>query len=199
MRRPPSTYRSAAGLAGSVVLVTLAGCSPTPRTGLQVPAVRLAATDGSVHALPPAGDGAAYTVLVFSAWHCPCQTAHDGRLGELFARYRTRGVEFFAVDSEVSGSLAEDTAEAKRHGYAFPVLRDEGANLARALHAEYATESFVINRQGVVRYHGGLDSDRNRLRDDAVPLLGNALDDLLAGAPPRSAETKALGCALQTW
>jgi hypothetical protein len=52
---------------------------------------------------------------------------------------------------------------------------------------------------GIVRYHGGLDSDRNELHDDALPYLGNALDDLLAGKSPRTAESKALGCALQTW
>jgi peroxiredoxin len=118
---------------------------------------------------------------------------------DLFARYHTRGVDIYAVDSEVGGSLEDDAAKAKAHGYGFPVLRDEGARLARALRAEYATESFVIDRQGVVRYHGGFDSDRKSLRDDAEPLLQNALDDLLQGRAPRAAETKALGCALQTW
>jgi hypothetical protein len=79
------------------------------------------------------------------------------------------------------------------------VLVDTGGTLARALGAEYATESFVLDGAATVVYHGGLDSDRKQLHEDARPFLRNALDDLLAGKPLRTAESKALGCALQTW
>ncbi len=183
-----------------VVLAALGGCSPAPRTGLRVAPLQLAASDSAVHdVLPPASGESSLTVLVFSAWHCPCQAVHDARLNELFVRYHARGVDFFAVDSEIGGSPAADAVEAKKRGYAFPVLFDSGAGLAHALRAEYATETFILDRQGIVRYHGGLDSDRVALHDDAAPHLKNALDDLLGGAAPRSAETQALGCALQTW
>ena len=181
-------------------LLALGGCARPSAVNVSVAAQKLAASDGATYVVPPGSDGAAHlTVLVFSAWHCPCQTAHDARLQGLYARYRALGVDFFAVDSEIGGTPHDDAAKAAQHGYAFPVLFDHGAGLARALHAEYATESFVVDRRGVVRYHGGLDSDRTKLHDDAIPLLANALDDLLAGRPPRSAETKALGCSLQTW
>jgi hypothetical protein len=187
--------RGAAALFG----VALTACAPAPRIGLHVAPVQLAATDGASHDVIPAEGGSRLTVLVFSAWHCPCQSAHDARLVDLFARYHERGVDFYAVDSEVGGSLSADAAQATKRGYGFPVLLDPGATLARALHAEYATESFVLDRHGTVRYHGGLDSDGATLHDHVVPHLDNALDDLLRGTPPRSAETKALGCALQTW
>jgi len=185
-----------------MLLLVLPACRP-PSVGTQVPPVSLQATDGAVHALPSGEGGAAFTVLVFSAWHCPCQNVHASRLDALYARYhaqeRRERVDFFLVDSEVGGSLADDAAKARERGYAFPVLLDPGAGLARRLHAEYATETFVVDRQGTVRYHGGIDSDRNKLHNDALPLLADALDDLLAGKPLRSADTKALGCALQTW
>jgi peroxiredoxin len=179
-------------------VLALAGCSSAPRTGVRVPKVALTASDGADHELLPK-DGARLTVLVFSAWHCPCQAAHDVRLNDLFARYHARGVDLYVVDSEVSSSATEDAEQAKKRGYAFPVLLDSGAGLARSLHAEYATESFVLDREGTVRYHGGFDSDRTTLHGDAVPHLENALDDLLGERPLRQAETKALGCALQTW
>ena len=185
-------------LAVTTLLLALAACRP-PSVGTELAPVALQATDGARHTLPPGDGGATLTVLVFSAWHCPCQNVHAPRLDALYARYHARAVDFFLVDSEVGGSLADDAAKAKERGYAFPVLLDPGAGLARRLHAEYATETFVIDRRGTVRYHGGIDSDRNKLHNDAVPLLADALDDLLAGKPLRSADTKALGCALQTW
>ena len=79
-----------------------------------------------------------------------------------------------------------------------PVVLDPDALLADALHAEYATYSVVLDAAGAIRYRGGIDSDKSFLRDDAIPYLRDALDDLLAGAAPRRAETEALGCVLGT-
>jgi peroxiredoxin len=181
-----------------VVVSMLVGCVRSP-VGTQMPKLELAGSDGRAHVLPAGDEQVRLTVLLFSAWHCPCQAVHDARLNALYARYHARGVDFFAVDSEAGGDIRTDAANAAARGYAFPVLLDPGAGLARALHAEYATESFVVDRQGTVRYHGGLDTDQKTLHENAVPLLTNALDDLLAGNAPRSAETPPLGCALQTW
>jgi peroxiredoxin len=192
----------ALGLALSCSLVSfLGGCAAAGPTRLDAPfaPVDLMASDGARYTLPARDGETRVTVLVFSAWHCPCQAAHDPRLRDLYARYHERGVAFFAVDSETGGNAGDDAARARERGYDFPVLLDPGAALARTLHAEYATEAFVVDREGRVRYHGGLDSDQKKLHDDAEPLLANALDDLLQGKSPRTRETKALGCALQTW
>jgi peroxiredoxin len=157
----------------------------------------LAGTDGTSHSLAPQGS-ARLTVVIFFAGHCPCQAAHDPRLRELYASYHPRGVDVLAVDSETSATLERDRAEAVKREYPFPILIDAGGALARSVGAEYATEAFILDRSGSVRYHGGIDSDRSHLRDDATPFLREALDDLLADRTPRRSESKALGCALQT-
>jgi hypothetical protein len=113
--------------------------------------------------------------------------------------YGSRGVEFVLVDSEVGASPERDRMEALGRGYPLPILLDPGAKLARALDAEFATYTVVVDRSGTVRYRGGIDSNRNELTSDATPFLAHALDDLLAGRALRQAETKPLGCALQTW
>lgn len=181
------------------VIATSIACQRPSAVHAPVPRLVLSGTDGRPHDLSDEARSARFTVLFFSAWGCPCQSVHDARIRELSARYRSRGIHVFAIDSELGGSIARDTVEAERRGYAFPVLVDPGGVLARALGAEYATESFVLDATGAVRYHGGLDSDRKQLHDDARPFLQDALDDLLAGKPLRTAESKALGCALQTW
>jgi peroxiredoxin len=181
------------------LLATSGACQRRAALEAPVPRLVLAGTDGASHDLADEARSARLTVIFFSAWSCPCQTVHDARIREWYARYHALGVDVFAVDSEVGGSLAHDKEEATRRGYAFPVLIDTGAALARAVGAQYATESFVFDAAGVVRYHGSLDSDRNELHADAKPYLRDALDDLLAGSPPRTAESKALGCGLQMW
>ena len=137
------------------------------------------------------------TVFVFFSAHCPCQAAHDGRLVALDARYRPRGVQFFAIDSEVGASEERAATEAARRHYTFPILIDKVAQVARRVGAEFATYTIVVDTGGTIRYRGGIDSDRSHLTDDATPYLGDALDDLLAGRPPGTAEAKTLGCALE--
>jgi hypothetical protein len=193
-RRARSVALSALTLASAVLLLA---CGPPPVTGTILAPIALAGTDGVSHRLAPEGD-ARLTVVIFFAGHCPCQAAHDARLLSLYALYHPRGVDVVAVDSEASATLERDRAEAQKRNYPFPILLDSGAALARSVGAEYATEAFILDRGGSVRYHGGIDSDRSHLRDDATPFLRNALDDLLADRAPRQAESKALGCALQT-
>jgi peroxiredoxin len=174
-------------------------CQRPPAFEAAAPRLVLPGTDGAKHDLAEEARSARLLVLFFSAWTCPCQTVHDVRIRELYSRYHPLGVDVLAVDSETAGSMSRAKEEVVRRGYDFPVLLDAGGALARALGAQYATESFVLDPTGVVRYHGGVDSDRNELHDDARPYLQNALDDLLAGKSPRTAESKALGCSLQTW
>ncbi len=137
------------------------------------------------------------TVLEFFSAHCPCQAQHDARLRELYIRYAPRGAAFRAVSSEESLDRAGEAAEAARRRYPFPLVHDEGGQLARALGADYATYTVVVDPGGHVLYRGGIDSDKRDLHDDARPYLANALDDALAGRPVRVPEAKTLGCALQ--
>ncbi len=169
-----------------LLLLGSAACAPVgPRVASLDPAV-----------LP---SRAPWTVLVFFSPSCHCLEQHDGRLRSLYDTYYPRGVAFLMVDSEVSGSADRDEAEARRRGYPFPIMQDRGAKLANKLGAEYATYSVVLDGEGLIRYHGGIDSDKTHLHDDATPYLQDALDDVLAGRPPRRAEGKTLGCALQKW
>lgn len=141
---------------------------------------------------------APFTVMTFFSRTCPCQEAHDERIRALASKYAPRGVQILVVDSEVDASPENDAAEAKKRDYRFPMLIDREARLARALDAEYATYTVIFDRDGQVRYRGGIDSDRTHLRSDADHYVREALDDLLAGRTPHRPEAKALGCALRT-
>jgi peroxiredoxin len=184
-----------------VVLASLIACSACAHARIidtPILARSLVGTDGATHPLRPAPN-ARLAVLFFFANHCPCQAAHDRRLRDLYALYHPRGVDVMGVDSEIGATVDRDAGEVARRRYPFPILLDPGGALAHGVGAEYATESYVLDRNGIVRYHGGIDSDRKTLHDDATPFLGDALDDLLADRPLRRAEGKALGCALQMW
>jgi hypothetical protein len=178
-----------------VVAFELAACGGPPRATLD----RAALVDarGDERPLMELVRRAPITAVVFYSAHCSCQDAHDERLRALTRRFTGRA-QFLLVDSEVGASAAREEAEAARRGYEVPIYIDRGAVLARALGAEYATDAVVLDQNGRVLFHGGIDSDRTHLTSDATPFLANALEDVLAGRAPRAPDAKTLGCALRT-
>jgi AhpC/TSA family len=183
------------GLAWMTGIALMIGCASPPAPKVAT-AERFAGTDGRSHPLAPEPPDLYSVVLFFSA-DCHVLRAHDERLRQLALDFQERRVRFVAVDSEVDATLERDRAEALQRQYSFPILLDPGGRLAGSLDAVYAGYIVVVDGSGIVRYRGGIDSDRVHLRDDATPHLRNALEDLVAGRTPRTAESKALGCALR--
>ena len=187
-------------LGAALFLIALAaGVSCAANVPAQtVPHMALVAAHGEVDVMA-AAQSARLTVLVFFSPHCHCLDVHQPRLSALDTAYRPSGVQFLMIDSEVGGSLERDAAEAAARHYPFPIVLDRGAKLADAVGARYASYSVVLDRDGLVRYQGNIDSDKTHLHEDAIPYLKDAIDDLLAGRAPRAASGEGLGCALQTW
>lgn len=135
------------------------------------------------------------TVVVFFSGTCPCFLVHRERLGELARELSPKGVDFVIVDSE--RHTAGEVTPATLAGTNLAVLRDEGGRLARRLGAQYATESFVFDAGGELRYRGGIDDQRKQLGPNARAHLHDALVRLLNKDAPAFVSAKALGCALR--
>ncbi|MES1171608.1 MAG: redoxin domain-containing protein [Bacteroidota bacterium] len=134
-----------------------------------------------------------FTVVVLYSRTCPCFAAHADRLRDVAAAFAPQGVRFLLVDSERHDDGEKPPADL---GPLLPILVDPGAALARRLDARFATESFVLNREGQVRYRGGIDNERETLTPAARPYLRGALRSLLDGRAPELSRTKVLGCHL---
>ena len=146
-------------------------------------------------ALPASLGAQRLTAVVFYAESCPCFAAHAGRLQAIMRELGPKGVRFLFVDSERHAAAARVPDVVP--GLGAPLYRDVGGRLAKRLDAAYATETFVFDATGALRYRGGVDDDRRYLRASARPLLRDALAALLAGSAPPFSSTKALGCALR--
>jgi hypothetical protein len=173
-------------------LAPLGACAPARSPSS--PAVVLRTPQGADVPFDPLVEAHALTVVTFFSATCPCQRAHDARLVELMAKVASSDVGFVVVDSEVTTTREEDAEQSKLRGY--PIVRDEGAALAKRLDAEYATFSVVLDRHGKVLYRGGIDSDKSHMHEGRTQYLANALEDAIAGRTLRQAEAKTLGCVL---
>jgi len=77
-----------------------------------------------------------------------------------------------------------------------PVLLDAGHHVADLFQAVTTPHIFVIDREGILRYAGGVDNTSFRLRRPTRFYLDEAVEALLAGRLPEVAETPAYGCAI---
>lgn len=182
----------------TLAVPAFSACAPARAPIADAPRAPLVTTSGTTEDLRDVLAASPFTVLVFFSRDCHCLSLHEGRLRAMYAEYRPRGVEFLMVDSEVGATPEGDAREAAKRAYPFPMVIDRGARLAEALDAQYATYTVVADRDGRVLFRGGIDSDRSHLHADTNPYLRDALDNLLAGKPPRRAEAKTLGCSLET-
>lgn len=190
----------APGLARSEVSLLARAEGAGPAGGRALPAALLGrtfpSTDAEAQSLEALRGEKPLLVVTFFSASCPCQRAHDPRLLELVEAFGEQ-VAFVSVDAEANSTLAIDRREKQRRSYPFPILSDPEGALADALGARFATHSAVIDSEGRVRYLGGIDDDRSRLRSNARLYLRDALRALLAGAEPEHRETKIFGCFLR--
>jgi hypothetical protein len=140
-------------------------------------------------------------VVVFTANGCPFARAWHDRIQDVARDYAGRGVVVLQVVSNDETDHPEDSLAGMRERVAAgelagPFLRDGEQAAARAYGATATPEVFVLDRAGVVRYHGAPDGDH----DDPAQRAGwlrNALDDVLAGREVGRPQTSPAGCSLK--
>lgn len=139
---------------------------------------------------------------------CPfVDRAHTkGSLVDAAKRHAASGVVWIAVNSAALGKQghgAEATwAGKKKFGMAYPVLLDETGEVGRAYGATNTPHLFVINAEGRLVYRGAVDNSPDGEGESApdgklVRYVDVALDELRAGKPVSTPETKAYGCSVK--
>jgi peroxiredoxin len=87
--------------------------------------------------------------------------------------------------------------QAKEKQFNFPYLYDESQEVARAYGAERTPEIFLFDKGGTLRYHGTIDDNYEDLAAVNVHYLREALEAVLTGREPSTAETTPVGCTIK--
>ena len=95
------------------------------------------------------------TVVIFISTVCPVSNSYNLRMKELYRDFAPKGVKFEFLNANQNESQMDMEDHARSVGFPFPVAKDANNAMADRLGAEYTPESFVIDREGVVRYHAG--------------------------------------------
>jgi peroxiredoxin len=138
-------------------------------------------------------------VVVYLGAECPLARQYGPKLSELAERYKDKHVQFVGIDSNQQDSLAEIGHYLRVCKIAFPMLKDPGNKIADQFGAVRTPEVFLLDPSRVVRYWGQIDDQFGVgvARGKAVHnYLQDALDDVLAGKPVRTASKDSVGCRI---
>ena len=156
-----------------------------------------AASDGKAVALKDLLTKSKAVAVVFVATQCPVSNAYNTRMAALGKEYAAKGIPLVGINSNKTEPAAEVKAHAEKHGFTFPVLKDDGNKIADAYGATRTPEVFVLDPKGNLLYHGRIDENQDDPKGVKSPDLRNALDAILSGRPVPAAETKAFGCTIK--
>jgi peroxiredoxin len=138
-------------------------------------------------------------VVLFIGTECPINNAYMAVLVGLDKEYVGKGVQFLAINPNTQDSAEEIARHAKKHGIPFPVLKDEKCSVADGFGAQRTPEAFVLDGEGIVRYHGRIDDQFGIGYQRARPTrrdLAMAIDEVLAGKAVSVATTPVAGCLI---
>ena len=135
------------------------------------------------------------TVVMFFSTHCPMSNAFNYRRNRLYNDFKGR-VKFIVVDSNSNEPLEEVREYSRAVEFDFSVYKDEKNVVADRFGAQITTDTFVLDSEGVIRYHGYIEDSPNPTRAKKQGLR-LAIEAVLEGKPVAIPETKTLGCAIR--
>ncbi len=134
-------------------------------------------------------------VVSFISAKCPVSNDYNSRLRALATQYSARNVAFVGINSNSDEPVNLIKQHAERNGFRFPILKDADNSVADAYGAVRTPEIFVVDGEGIVRYHGRIDNARN-VQNVRRNDLRAALDELIERKPVSIPDTKAFGCLI---
>ncbi len=169
------------------------------------PALELEDFDGVSVSLEDFADR--IVVLEWFGHLCEFTWSHyrNGHMSKLQEEYTGKGVIWLTIDSNTDPFTREEMRErADEWGMkSTAILKDPTSRVARSYGATVTPQIFVIHHGRIV-YQGAADDRRGFLgllsdRSTAKNYIREALDEVLAGQPVSTPETKPYGCAINGW
>jgi AhpC/TSA family len=147
-------------------------------------------------------------VLEWNNPECPFVKKHydSGNMQKLQQTYTAKDVVWLTINSSAAGKQGHlDNAgankyiaekDAKQTAY----LLDPAGEIGKIYDAKTTPHMFVIFKDGTLAYEGAIDDNDSANPDDAATAKNHvaaALDDLIAGAAVKTAQTKPYGCGVK--
>lgn len=130
---------------------------------------------------------------------CPFVQRHyaTGTMKHLATRYAEKGVVWLAINSTRTATSESNALWVKKHEIGYPILDDHEGKVGNLYSAKTTPQMFILDPAGGLVYQGAIDDDRKGDKSDRVNYVQKALDELLAGKPVTTTQTKPYGCSVK--
>lgn len=144
-------------------------------------------------------------IIVFTCNTCPNAIAHEDRIIALAEKYNTNGYPVIAINPNYAGFFSLESffmmkRKAKKKGFNFPYLYDEGQKITNQYGARVTPHVFLVKKEGMhysVAYTGAIDNDTWGHNPEKTSYVEDAIHALEAGEEIRITSTKAIGCSVK--
>jgi peroxiredoxin len=185
-------------LAGLSLLLISGGVTALGADGSSLKKASVQALDGRRIDLAAPAHGA--TVLIFYSTECPISNSYSPTITTLVDSFPAASVKWLGVCVDPDLSDSEVETHARDFSLKFAVVRDPQGALARRVGAKVTPESFVIDADGKVRYHGRIDDQfvarRKRNANPSGSELKDAITAVLNAKEVKTPAVEAVGCPL---
>lgn len=185
-------------LLAAVTIVGLSARAHAEATvGKPAPEFKVTDQDGKTHSLSQYKGK--IVVLEWTNPGCPFVQRHykAETMEKLSTQLAKDNVVWLAVNSTASNTTADTKKWMKDEGFAYPTLQDNDGAIGHAYGAKTTPHMFVIDKAGVLRYAGAIDSDPRGKDPAPTNLVDQAVSALLAGKDPPVASSQPYGCSVK--
>jgi len=155
-------------------------------------------------------DDAELLLVIFTCNHCPTAQAYEGRIKQLHADYKDRGLALVAITpnddeavrldelgySDLGDSLEDTLLRAIEQEFTFPYLYDGDTQSAALAYGAVATPHvFLFDKDRKLRYSGRIDD--SEVKTVTSHDTRNAIEALLAGEEVPVEKTRTFGCSIK--
>ena len=167
--------------------------------GKPAPDFTLKATDGPAVSLSQYKGKT--VVLEWTNPDCPFVQRHyaAGTMKTLAARYADKGVVWLAINTTRTATADINAMWAKKHDVTYPILDDHEGKVGLLYGAKATPQMFIIDAAGRLVYDGAIDDDPRGDKADRINYVQKALDELLAGKPVTTTQTRGLWMQCEIW
>lgn len=172
--------------------------------GHAAPDFTLTDTEGKEHRMSRYLAEGKTVVLEWFNPDCPFVRRHheqDRTMARVLKEHSGEAIVWLAVNSAAPGKQGagrERNAKARKdYSMDYPVLLDQSGQVGRAYAAKTTPHMFVIRKDGVLIYAGGIDNDPRGTNEERINYVSEALSSCAAGKEPPHTKTDSYGCSVK--
>ncbi len=165
---------------------------------------KLQNVDGKIISLSDYKDAKGF-IVIFTCNTCPYAKAYEDRIIKLDKKYADKGYPVIAImpnnpNVQPGDNMDAMKSNAKKKGFTFPYLMDEGQKIYPQYGATKTPHIYVLQKTkkgNEVKYIGAIDDNFQDENAVNTRYVENAVDALLTGKEIKDTKTKAIGCSIK--